>query len=97
MDQFIVDDAAGDAAAAAAAAAAADAAEVDVAAAAAAAAAADVVTLADEVVLLGSPATNEPDSRYRGAVTDTIAHEILTGLRGRTATCQTDQTQGTNL
>ena len=83
MDQFIVDDAAGDAAAAAAA--------------DAAAAAADVVTLADEVVLLGSPATSEPDSRYWGAVTDTIAHEILTGLGGRTATCQTDQTQGTNL
>lgn len=55
------------------------------------------VTLADEVVLLGSPARSEPDSRYWGAVTDTIAHEILTGLGGRAATCQTDQTQGTNL
>ena len=54
------------------------------------------VTLADEVVLLGSPATSEPDSRYWGAVTGTIAHEILTGLGGRMATCQTNQTQGTN-
>ena len=54
------------------------------------------VTFADEVVLFGSPATGEPDSRYWGAVTGTIAHEILTGLGSRVATCQTNQTQGTN-
>ncbi|MBG6107350.1 alanine racemase [Frigoribacterium sp. CG_9.8] len=54
-----------------------------------------VVTLGDEVVLLGSPAAGEPDPQEWGAVTGTIAHEILTGLGGRMARRHTNQTQGT--
>ena len=54
------------------------------------------VTLGDEVVLLGSPAIGEPDAQEWGALTGTIAHEILTGLGGRMARRHINQTRGNN-